>query len=234
MADLLLCYLSCAGKSFSMVGYGVNKGIIPMVCSDMFKTVDKAEAGKKYEVQTTMLEIYNEVIRDLLNPSSNVAGGLKVRSKPGIGVYVEGLLEVPCTTYEQIEARMDEGTGNRTVAATKMNATSSRAHTVFGISFTTKTEVDGAVSELKARMNLVDLAGSERAESTGATGDRLKEGYGNTTLIRQFSEAHICVVGIMLMVLVLLVCCACLLLSSLFPCSWLVAPLTPPCRPWEM
>lgn len=57
-----------------------------------------------------------------------------------------------------------------------MNATSSRAHTVFGINFTTIQETDGAVSEMTARMNLVDLAGSERAESTGATGDRLKEG----------------------------------------------------------
>lgn len=39
-----------------MVGYGVNKGIIPMVCGEMFRTVEKAEAGKKYQVTTTMLE----------------------------------------------------------------------------------------------------------------------------------------------------------------------------------
>jgi len=165
-----------AGKSFSMVGYGVNKGIIPMVCSDMFKTVEKAEGGKKYQVMTTMLEIYNECIRDLLNPAVNVPGGLKVRSKPGIGVYVENLTPVAVSSYAEIERRMDEGTAARTVASTKMNATSSRAHTVFGINFTTITEADGAVSEMTARMNLVDLAGSERAESTGATGDRLKEG----------------------------------------------------------
>lgn len=73
---------------------------------------------------------------------------------------------------------MEQGTTNRTVASTKMNATSSRAHTVFGIVFTTlRHDPDtGADSEMAARMNLVDLAGSERAESTGATGDRLKEG----------------------------------------------------------
>lgn len=146
-----------AGKSFSMVGYGVNKGIIPMVCSDMFKTVEKREGGKKYQVMTTMLEIYNECIRDLLNPAVNVPGGLKVRSKPGIGVYVENLTPVACSSYKEIETRMDEGTAARTVASTKMNATSSRAHTVFGINFTTISEVDGAVSEMTARMNLVDL-----------------------------------------------------------------------------
>lgn len=91
-------------------------------------------------------------------------------------MYVENLTPVACSSYKEIETRMDEGTAARTVASTKMNATSSRAHTVFGINFTTISEVDGAVSEMTARMNLVDLAGSERAESTGATGDRLKEG----------------------------------------------------------
>ena len=86
----------------------------------------------------------------------NVPGGLKVRSKPGIGVYVENLTPVAVSSYAEIERRMDEGTAARTVASTKMNATSSRAHTVFGINFTTITEADGAVSEMTARMNLVD------------------------------------------------------------------------------
>lgn len=162
-----------------MVGYGANKGIIPMVCDEMFKAVEKSkvEGGdKKYQITVTMLEIYNEAIRDLLNPSINPPGGLKVRSQPGIGVYVEKLTPVAVDSYTAIEARMEEGTANRTVASTKMNATSSRAHTVFGINFTTLTESGGVVSEVTSRMNLVDLAGSERAESTGATGDRLKEG----------------------------------------------------------
>jgi kinesin family protein 1 len=123
-----------------------------------------------------MLEIYNEVIRDLLNPAANKAGGLKVRSKPEIGVYVEGLTPVAVSNYPDIEKRMEEGTSNRTVASTKMNATSSRAHTVFGLVFTSQKKDGEAVAETSSRINLVDLAGSERAESTGATGDRLKEG----------------------------------------------------------
>jgi len=57
-----------------------------------------------------------------------------------------------------------------------MNATSSRAHTVFTINFTKVDSSGGATSEMKASLNLVDLAGSERANSTGATGERLKEG----------------------------------------------------------
>mmetsp|Transcript_17512 Transcript_17512/g.35550 ORF Transcript_17512/g.35550 Transcript_17512/m.35550 type:complete len:824 (+) Transcript_17512:2-2473(+) len=60
-----------------------------------------------------------------------------------------------------------------------MNSTSSRAHTVLVIQFKQVT-LDGstkeAVSQKCSDINLVDLAGSERAGSTGATGDRLKEG----------------------------------------------------------
>lgn len=58
-----------------------------------------------------------------------------------------------------------------------MNATSSRAHTVVTITFDQiiKSE-SGSETKKSSVMNLVDLAGSERADSTGATGDRLKEG----------------------------------------------------------
>ena len=58
-----------------------------------------------------------------------------------------------------------------------MNATSSRAHTVVTIVFDQiiKNEA-GQETKKSSTMNLVDLAGSERADSTGATGDRLKEG----------------------------------------------------------
>lgn len=66
----------------------------------------------------------------------------------------------------------------RTVAATNMNATSSRAHTIFQI-ILTQTKVDpvaGKATDKVALINLIDLAGSERQSGTGATGDRLKEG----------------------------------------------------------
>ena len=70
-----------------------------------------------------MLEIYNEKVRDLLNPSKN-KGGLRVRQHPKKGFYADGLKTVPVSEYKDIEQRMEEGTTNRTVAATNMNATS--------------------------------------------------------------------------------------------------------------
>jgi hypothetical protein len=60
-----------------------------------------------------------------------------------------------------------------------MNATSSRAHTVTTITFKQifiDKETGKTFNQKVSDINLIDLAGSERAESTGATGDRLKEG----------------------------------------------------------
>jgi hypothetical protein len=65
--------------------------------------VQESDPNYKFQVVVTMLEIYNEVIRDLLNPASNVPGGLKIRSKPGIGVYVEDLSPVAVRNYDVSE-----------------------------------------------------------------------------------------------------------------------------------
>lgn len=91
-------------------------------------------------------------------------------------MFVEGLTKYPVTTYEEIAGKMDSGYENRTIGSTLMNATSSRAHTIVTIEFKQITVVAGKRSEKVSVINLVDLAGSERAGSTGATGDRLKEG----------------------------------------------------------
>lgn len=71
---------------------------------------------------------------------------------------------------------MDDGYDNRTIGTTLMNATSSRAHTIVTIEFKQISIESGKRNEKLSVINLVDLAGSERANSTGATGDRLKEG----------------------------------------------------------
>jgi kinesin family protein 1 len=117
-----------------------------------------------------------ERVRDLLNPSTK--GGLKVREHPSTGPYVEDLAKLVVGTFSEIENLMDEGNKARTVAATNMNETSSRSHAVFTLILTQKRhDVETSMdTEKVSRISLVDLAGSERANSTGATGARLKEG----------------------------------------------------------
>ncbi|KAK6085020.1 kinesin motor domain-containing protein [Seiridium cupressi] len=167
-----------SGKSYSMMGYGKEHGIIPNICQDMFRRIDQAQQDKnlKCTVEVSYLEIYNERVRDLLNPTTK--GNLKVREHPSTGPYVEDLAKLVVNSFQEIENLMDEGNKARTVAATNMNETSSRSHAVFTLMVTQKkfdTETKMAM-EKAAKISLVDLAGSERATSTGATGARLKEG----------------------------------------------------------
>ena len=72
----------------------------------------------------------------------------------------EGLRVTPVGSYADIEGRIEEGTTNRTVAATQMNATSSRAHTVVGITLIQKFKNAAGEDTTKSSViNLVDLAG---------------------------------------------------------------------------
>jgi hypothetical protein len=51
-----------------MLGYGANKGIIPMVCDNIFEKIGKdSDKAHSFEVKVSMMEIYNETLRDLLS-----------------------------------------------------------------------------------------------------------------------------------------------------------------------
>ncbi|OSD01737.1 kinesin-domain-containing protein [Trametes coccinea BRFM310] len=168
-----------SGKSYSMMGYGADKGIIPLTCSELFARVEQKKAQDphiNFTVEVSYIEIYNEKVRDLLNPKNT--GNLRVREHPSLGPYVEDLSKLMVNSYDEMMTLMDEGNKARTVAATNMNETSSRSHAVFTLLLTMKRhDVDTNLdTEKVSRINLVDLAGSERANSTGATGQRLKEG----------------------------------------------------------
>jgi kinesin family member 13 len=161
-----------------MVGYGANKGIVPIMCDEIFKKVHaNTDPTIEYDVQVSMLEIYNEKVQDLLIPvSKRPTAGLKIREHKVYGVYVEGLTKHKVDSYDAIEAKMEQGNKHRTIASTQMNASSSRAHTIIQIEFKTITDENGRKGEKLSVINLVDLAGSEKVGKTGATGDRLKEG----------------------------------------------------------
>lgn len=160
-----------------MMGYGEDKGIIPRTCYELFDRVkEKKTATLDFQVEVSYIEIYNEKVRDLLNPQNK--SNLKVREHPVLGPYVQDLSRLAVNSFDDIDRLFDEGNKARTVAATNMNETSSRSHAVFTI-FVTQKILDPATklfAEKVARISLVDLAGSERANGTGATGLRLKEG----------------------------------------------------------
>ena len=203
-----------SGKSYSMMGYpafpvGPTSGIIPIMCKEVFTKMEalKSDENLSIKLECTMLEIYMEKVKDLLDASGS-SNNLKVRNHPKKGPYVQGLSKFTVTSFEQVNAFMEIGQQQRTVAATQMNQTSSRAHTIFTLELTqTITNVTTRkgecsylfiyfycmtdlftnvmlllmmiiilVTDKTSAISLIDLAGSERAGSTGATGQRLKEG----------------------------------------------------------
>ncbi|KAF6169912.1 hypothetical protein GIB67_034304 [Kingdonia uniflora] len=126
----------------------------------------------RFTCKCSFLEIYNEQILDLLDPSSV---NLQIREDAKKGVYVENLTELEVTNARDVIQQLVQGAANRKVAATNMNRASSRSHSVFTCVIESKWESQGVTHIRFARLNLVDLAGSERQKSSGAEGERLKE-----------------------------------------------------------
>lgn len=82
-----------SGKSFTMIGYGPNKGIVPRVCEELFNTIEnRKDLNINIEVSLSLLELYSEVVRDLLDADPNSREkrkGLKIREHPTKGFFGE-------------------------------------------------------------------------------------------------------------------------------------------------
>ena len=164
-------------------------GIIPRATEEIFGFIENAVSErKKFLVRASYLQIYNEVISDLLKPERT---NLHIREDKRRGVFVEGLSEWVVRTPKEVYGLMQRGAMTRATASTKMNEISSRSHAVFiiiseqleYIDDDTGAQEPGADGESGykgqafkvGKLNLVDLAGSERVRLTGATGRRLEE-----------------------------------------------------------
>uniref|UniRef100_A0A914DV87 Kinesin-like protein n=1 Tax=Acrobeloides nanus TaxID=290746 RepID=A0A914DV87_9BILA len=168
-----------SGKSYTMMGSPENQGIIPMLCDAIFARIETESSElTQFKVEVSYMEIYNEKVRDLLDPKSSNKRNLKVREHTILGPMVDGLSVLAVSSFEQIARLIDEGNKCRTVAATNMNTESSRSHAVFTIRLTQiVSDLQNDFSgEKVSKISLVDLAGSERAQKSGAVGKRLEEG----------------------------------------------------------
>ncbi|XP_048631445.1 kinesin-like protein KIN-12C isoform X2 [Brassica napus] len=174
-----------SGKTYTMMGeiseaegsLGQDCGVTARIFEYLFSRIKMEEEGRREEklrfsCKCSFLEIYNEQITDLLEPSST---NLQIREDLGKGVYVENLVELNVRTVNDVLKLLLQGAANRKIAATHMNSESSRSHSVFTCTIESIWEGDSLTHSRFARLNLVDLAGSERQKSSGAEGDRLKE-----------------------------------------------------------
>ncbi|KAL2343907.1 hypothetical protein Fmac_005192 [Flemingia macrophylla] len=178
-----------SGKTYTMMGRPDSpdlKGLIPRSLEQIFEASQSLkDQGWKYRMQASILEIYNETIRDLLS-SHRPSGNDQTKSENSVpgkqynikhdangNTHVSDLTIVDVSSANEISSLLRQAAQSRSVFRTEMNEHSSRSHFVFtlricGINEKTEQQVQGV-------LNLIDLAGSERLSRSGATGDRLKE-----------------------------------------------------------
>ncbi|KAG2654392.1 hypothetical protein PVAP13_1NG527300 [Panicum virgatum] len=172
--------VTSSGKTHTMHGDQRSPGIIPLAVKDAFSIIQETP-NREFLLRVSYLEIYNEVVNDLLNPAGQ---NLRIREDPQ-GTFVEGIKEEVVLSPAHALSLIAAGEEHRHVGSTNFNLLSSRSHTIFTL--TIESSPCGEVSEGEAvtfsQLNLIDLAGSEssRAETTGL---RRKEGsYINKSLL---------------------------------------------------
>ncbi|XP_075850741.1 LOW QUALITY PROTEIN: kinesin-like protein KIF18B [Microcebus murinus] len=162
-----------AGKTHTMLGREGDPGIMYLTTVELYRRLEALQEEKHFEVLICYQEVYNEQIHDLLEPK----GPLAIREDPDKGVVVQGLSFHQPASAEQLLEMLTRGNRNRTQHPTDANAASSRSHAIFQIFVKQQDRVPGLTQAMQvAKMSLIDLAGSERASSTGAKGERLREG----------------------------------------------------------
>ncbi|XP_042197114.1 kinesin-like protein KIF19 [Callorhinchus milii] len=163
-----------AGKTYTMLGMHCEPGIYIRTLNDLFRAIEATSESMQYNVSMSYLEIYNEMIRDLLNPSS---GFLDLREDSKGGIQIAGITEFSTSNAMEIMQLLTKGNRQRTQEPTAANRTSSRSHAVLQVTVKQKSRIKNIMEEIRVgRLFMIDLAGSERASQTQNTGKRMKEG----------------------------------------------------------
>ncbi|RNF26430.1 putative kinesin [Trypanosoma conorhini] len=191
-----------SGKSYTMLGgslvgdYNAPEGIVTLAVRDLFSDIEQEEQrnpSMQVAVHVTVIEIYNEQLRDLLLAPGAATAPLSIRENEH-GVYVHNAIKRQVACARECTQVIHAHVAGRVSASTAMNEISSRSHCVIRIlverSFpladssdasSMSSEEDGEGGDcvrrkIVATLNLVDLAGSERVAKTGSTGVRKVEG----------------------------------------------------------
>lgn len=174
-----------SGKTWTMSGErnGAQRGIIPRAVQQIIEqSIAMKKQGWTVTVNVSVLELYNEEIRDLIiaKGEQQQQNKLKITDVQG-RVTIDGLTAKDIDTsnlvvgMSHLEQILDQANRTRTTISTGMNDVSSRSHMIFMLEMI-GVHADG-VTVTRGGLRLVDLAGSERLDRTGTLNDaaRLKE-----------------------------------------------------------
>ncbi|XP_049380688.1 kinesin-like protein KIN-14R [Solanum stenotomum] len=160
------------GKTFTMEGTKGNRGVNYRTLEELFKIAKERNETFTYDISVSVLEVYNEQIRDLLAPPTT-SKKLEIKQAPEGLHHIPGLVEAKVENIEEVWNVLQTGSSARAVGSNNVNEHSSRSHCMLCIMVTSKNLIDGECT--KSKLWLVDLAGSERLAKTDVQGERLKE-----------------------------------------------------------
>ncbi|XP_042388815.1 kinesin-like protein KIN-14E isoform X2 [Zingiber officinale] len=160
------------GKTFTMEGTENNRGVNYRTLEELFKIAVERKDTISYSISVSVLEVYNEQIRDLLatSPSNKK---LEVRQAAEGFHHVPGMVEAKVENMKEAWNVLQSGSNARAVGSNNVNEHSSRSHCMLCIMVRAKNLMNGECT--KSKLWLVDLAGSERLTRTDVQGERLKE-----------------------------------------------------------
>lgn len=162
-----------SGKTYTMVGTQSDPGLMVLSLNTVFDFIKNDKSSDEFEVTCSYLEVYNEVIYDLLEKSS---GHLELREDPEQGIIVAGLRYIKVNSADKILELLNVGNSRRKTDSTDANETSSRSHAVLEISVLRRQKRKYSSQVIRGKLALVDLAGSERASETNSGGQKLRDG----------------------------------------------------------
>ena len=151
-----------SGKTYTMLGNVDYPGILPCSLKNLFDLLEKEKKEKNlsFNLYCSYIEIYNEIIHDLIGDST----GCKIVEDNKYGLIVPEAQKICINSFEEGIQLKDIGEEKRQYKDTIINDYSSRSHTIFQLYLETTIQ-DNKNNTLRNKyslLNLVDLAGSER------------------------------------------------------------------------
>jgi kinesin family protein 22 len=133
----IFCFgMTGTGKTHTMQGSKTDPGIISRSVMDIvsrIKTMEQQGVATDVSLTFSFLEIYNEKVYDLLDPKPTE---LPVREDSNNNVIVSNLAEQSIDSYETFCDLYALGTSQRKTCMTKLNARSSRSHSMVMLKLT--------------------------------------------------------------------------------------------------
>ena len=155
-----------SGKTYTMLGNINYPGILPCALKNLFDLLENEKKAKNlnYNLYCSYIEIYNEVIHDLIGNGT----GCKITEDINYGLVIPEAQKICINTFEEGIQLKDIGEEKRQYKDTLINEYSSRSHTIFQLYLETSIQ-DKEKNTFRNKyslLNLVDLAGSERINNT--------------------------------------------------------------------